>query len=166
MFIKADGGSGVEDDGNIPDEKLSVGVADPQFWLCNIAHDGNNFVAKVWLLVSKRFEKLKQKGRKFVKWWNAIFQWRQRDFTLNGNPINTTTWSITSGRVTYIFVCNLTIIGSNNVLSPDRRQAIIWTNAGILLIGPFGTSFSEIVIEMLTFSFKKMRLKVLSAKLR
>ena len=27
-----------------------------------------------------------------------------------------------------------------------RRQAIIWTNAGILLIGPLGTNFSEILI--------------------
>ena len=44
------------------------------------------------------------------------------------------------GRVTHICVGNLAIIGSDNGLSPDRRQAIIWTNAGILLIGPFGTS--------------------------
>ena len=48
------------------------------------------------------------------------------------------------GRVTYIFVGNLTIIGPDNGLSPGRRQAIIWTNAGILLIGPWGTHFSEI----------------------
>ena len=46
------------------------------------------------------------------------------------------------------------------------RQAIIWTNAGLLLIGPFGTNFSEILIEILAFSFKKMRLKVSSAKRR
>ena len=38
--------------------------------------------------------------------------------------------------------------------------------AGILLIGPLGTNFSEILIEILTFSFKKMRLKVSSAKWR
>ena len=48
------------------------------------------------------------------------------------------------GRVTHICVRKLTIIGSENGLSPDRRQAIIWTNAGILLIGPLGTNFSEI----------------------
>ena len=36
------------------------------------------------------------------------------------------------GRVTHIRVGNLTIIGSNNSLSPSRRQAIIWSNAGIL----------------------------------
>ena len=70
------------------------------------------------------------------------------------------------GRVTHICVSKLTIIGSDNGLSPDRRQAIIWTNAGILLIGPLGTNFSEISIEILTFSIKKMRLKVSSAKRR
>ena len=70
------------------------------------------------------------------------------------------------GRVTHICVSKLTIIGSDNGLSPGRRQAIIWTNAGILLIGPLGTNFSEILIAILTFSFKKMHLKVSSAKWR
>ena len=31
---------------------------------------------------------------------------------------------------------NYTINGSDNGLSPGRRHAIIWTNAGLLLIGP------------------------------
>ena len=70
------------------------------------------------------------------------------------------------GRVTHTCVSKLTIIGSDNGLSPVRRQAIIWTNAGLLLIGPLGTNFSEILIEILTFSFTKMRLKVSSAKRR
>ena len=70
------------------------------------------------------------------------------------------------GRVTDISVSKLTVIGSDNGLSPDRRQAIIWTNAGSLLIGPLGTNFSETLIEILTFSVKKMRLKVSSAKRR
>ena len=52
------------------------------------------------------------------------------------------------GRVTHIYVSDLTIIGSDNGLSPGRRQAIIWTNAGILLIGPLGTTFSDILIEI------------------
>ena len=69
-------------------------------------------------------------------------------------------------RVAHICVGKLTIIGSDNGLSPDRRKAIIWTNDGILLIGPLGTNFSEILIEILTFSFKKMCLKVSSAKRR
>ena len=63
------------------------------------------------------------------------------------------------GRVTHICVGKHTIIVSDNGLSPGRRQAIIWTNAGILLIGPLWTNFSEILIEILTFSFAKMRLK-------
>ena len=70
------------------------------------------------------------------------------------------------GRVTHICVSILTIIGSDNGLSPGRRQAIIWTNAGILLIGPLGTNFSEILIKIHTFSFKKMWLKVSTAKWR
>ena len=70
------------------------------------------------------------------------------------------------GRVTHICVGNLTIIGSDNGLSPGRRQAITWTNVGILLIGPIGTNFSEMLIAIHTFSFKKMHLKMSSAKLR
>ena len=64
----------------------------------------------------------------------------------------------------HICVSRLTITGSDNGLSPGRRQAIMWTNAGILLIGPLGTNFSENLIEILTFSFTKIRLKVSSAK--
>ena len=63
-------------------------------------------------------------------------------------------------------VGNLAIIGSDNGLSPYRRQAIIWTSAGILLIGPSGTNFSEILIEIHTFSSKKMLLKMSSGKWR
>ena len=43
-------------------------------------------------------------------------------------------------------VNKLTIIGSDNGLSPGRRQAIIWTNDGMLLIGPLRTNFTEILI--------------------
>ena len=68
------------------------------------------------------------------------------------------------GRATHICVGKLTIIGSDNGLSPGRRQAIIWTNAGILLIGPLGTNFNEMLIEIYTFSFKKIHLKMSSAK--
>ena len=68
------------------------------------------------------------------------------------------------GRVTLILVSKLTIIGSNNGLSPCRRQAIIWTNAKILLIRPLRTKFSEILIAIHTFSFKKMHLKMSPAK--
>ena len=70
------------------------------------------------------------------------------------------------GRVTHICVTKIISIGSDNGLSPVRRQAIIWTNAGILLIWPLGTIFSEILIEIHIFSFKKMGMKILSARWR
>ena len=55
------------------------------------------------------------------------------------------------GRVTHICGSKLTIIGSDDGLSPGWRQAIIWTNGGILLIRTFRTHFSEIISEILTF---------------
>ena len=64
------------------------------------------------------------------------------------------------GQVTHTCVSKLTIIGSNNGLSPGRRQAIIWTNAGILLIRPIETNFSEILLKIHTFSLKKSYLKM------
>ena len=60
--------------------------------------------------------------------------------------------------MTHICNSDLTIIGSDNGLSPGRRQAIIWTNAEIVLIGPLGTNFNEILFEIWNFSFKKMQL--------
>ena len=42
---------------------------------------------------------------------------------------------------------NWVSIGSDNDLSPIRRQAIILTNAGLLSIGPLGTNFTEIRLE-------------------
>ena len=82
---------------------------------------------------------------------------------LNKRYINALThW----GRVTHICVSKLTIIGSDDGLSPGRRQAITWTNAGILLIGPLGTNFNELSIGIQTCSFKKMHLKISSGKWR
>ena len=68
--------------------------------------------------------------------------------------------------MTHICVGKLSINGSDNGLSPDRREAIIWTNGGILLIGTLGTNFNEISIGIQIFSFKKMRLNMSSAKWR
>ena len=70
------------------------------------------------------------------------------------------------GRVTHICVNKVTIIGSDNGLSPGRRQAIIWTNAGLLLIGPLETNFTETLINIQTFSFRKMHLKMSPGKWR
>ena len=57
------------------------------------------------------------------------------------------------GRVTHICVGYLTTIGSGNGLAPCRHQAIIWPYTGIWLIGPSGTNFSEILIEIHTFFY-------------
>ena len=61
---------------------------------------------------------------------------------------NLTHW----GRMTHISVSKLNIIGSDNGMSPDRRQTIIWTNGDLLLIRPFGTNFNEIYDNCSLFS--------------
>ena len=66
----------------------------------------------------------------------------------------------------HIYVGNLTIIASDNGLAPGWCQAIIWTNAGILLIRPLGINFSEILIKIHTFSFYETHLKMSSVKRR
>ena len=68
--------------------------------------------------------------------------------------------------MTHICVGKLIIIGSDNGLSPDRRQAIIWTNARLLSIGPLRTYFNENLIKIQQFSLKKMPVKTSSAKYR
>ena len=69
-------------------------------------------------------------------------------------------------RVTHICVGNLINIAPDNGSAPGRRQAIIWTNAGISLIRPLGTNLSEILIEIYSFSFNEMHLKMSSPKRR
>ena len=70
------------------------------------------------------------------------------------------------GWVTHVCVSKLTIFGSDKGLLAGRRQAAIWTNAGILFTGPLGTNFDEILIEIHTFSLKKIDLKMLSGQWR
>ena len=66
--------------------------------------------------------------------------------------------------MTHICVSKSTIIGSDIGLSPGRRQVITQTNTGILLIGTSGANFSETLNEPHALSFKKMHLKMSSAK--
>ena len=119
------------------------------------------------LLSESRYRGPKPASKQF----RAVDRYR-RDNTANSNrlsifqPIPNRVCSTHWGRVTHICVGKLTTIGSDNGLSPGRRQAIIWTIAGILLIGPLGTNFSKILIGIQTFSFKKMHLKMSSAKWR
>ena len=78
--------------------------------------------------------------------------------------ISVTHWLTHWGRVTHICVIKLIIIGSEIGLSPGRRQAIFWTNDGLLLIRNLGTNFSEILGKIHSYSLKKMHLKMSSAK--
>ena len=95
----------------------------------------------------------------YVDWYEMfhiwISVWLKLDFSLV-----LTHW----GLMTHVCISKLTNIGSDNGLSPGWCQAIIWTNAGILFIGILGTNFSEILSEIHVFSFKRMHLKMLSAK--
>ena len=68
-------------------------------------------------------------------------------------------WLTHWGWLTHMCIGNLAIIGSHNGLSPGQCQAIVRINAGILLIGPFGTNVSEISIEVHTFSMIEMHIK-------
>ena len=70
------------------------------------------------------------------------------------------------GRLTHICVSKLTIIGSDNGLSPGRREAIIRTNAGIALMRPLRTNFNDILIAICRFSFKEIHFKMWSGKWR
>ena len=70
------------------------------------------------------------------------------------------------GRVTRIWASQHTTIVSYNGLSPVRRQAIIWTNYGILLIRFLGTNFIEVLIEVHGFPFNDMHLKMSCVKRR
>ena len=58
----------------------------------------------------------------------------------------------------HICVSKPTIIGSDNGLAPTRRQAIIWTNGGLLSIGSLGTNLGEILIEILHIFIEKKRI--------
>ena len=87
---------------------------------------------------------------------------RRRYICCHADIYSITHW----GRVTHICVGKLTIVSSDNGLSPGRRQAIIWTNAGILVIGHLRTNFSEMLIEIHTFLLKKIDFKMSSGKWR
>ena len=69
------------------------------------------------------------------------------------------TWTH-GGQVTHICVSKLTIIGSDKGLLSGQCQTIIWMNAGILLIRPLAKNLNEILIEIHTFSFKKILWKM------
>ena len=96
--------------------------------------------------------------------WQVIYCGKQGSKSLRvPKSIHNTNDILTHwGRVTHICVSKLTIIASDNGLSPGWRQAIIWTNDGIL----YWILKNKLLIKILTFSFKKMHLKIPSATWR
>ena len=115
---------------------------------CYVLHFLNNYIVSLkFYLKCKSFH-----SRKCI--WSCLLQ----------NGIHFLSALTHWGRVTHICVGKLTTIASDDGLAPSSRQAIIWTNDGILLIGPSGTNFSDrpISIKIHIFSFKKMHLKMWS----
>ena len=66
----------------------------------------------------------------------VAIQWRS---TWNCSPLK---WHVI---VMHVCINNLTVIGSDNGLSPARHQDIIWIKAGILLTQTLGINYSEIL---------------------
>ena len=132
--------------------------------------DQENFMDSLWYLISSWSQATSymlyaifRKIKWLISFGTGVFENRfgkvklnLHDYIQQKGMAYLTHW----GQVTHICVRKLTTIGSDNGLSPGRRQAIIWTNAGILLIGPPGTNFSGIFIEIHTFSLKEMHLKI------
>ena len=107
-----------------------------------------------WETINPRYQVIQKPGAKQILYTNYFRHFSGKE---SGLARKETKW----GRVTHICVGKLNTIGSQNGLSPGRRQAIIWTDAGILLIGPLGTHFSEILIEIHAISFMKMQENVI-----
>ena len=131
--------------------------------ICVIVTNPYLHIAMVFLLCLciNRCTCIRYKGETQLTFYPSRKYAHHKTTTVNGTLI-LTHWD----RVTHICVSKLTIIGSDNGLSPGRRQSIIWTNAGILLIRTLGTNFSEILGKIHSFSFSKMHLKMSSAKWR
>ena len=133
-----------------------------------LTHQDLNRKANIWQMTYLKALSWKKTIVLWFKFHESLFLWVH--LTISKHRFGS--WYVTEqvsthwGRVTHICVNKLTIIGSDNGLSPGRRQAIIWTNDGILLIRTFRTHISEIVSEIHTFSFKKMHFKMSSGKWR
>ena len=98
--------------------------------------------------------------------WCQVNTWTNDDYMLRHHTASLGHHYLTHwGQMMHICVRKLTIIGSDNGLSPGLHQAIIWTNARIFLIGHLVTNFKEISSRIHSFSFKKIHLKMSSGKL-
>ena len=96
----------------------------------------------------------RQSGKKQTK-SGPQFSWKHQADLMP----ETTTGGINSSPPSGTCVSELDSIGSDNGLLPVWHQAITWTNADLLSIGPLGTKFSELWFKIHDFSFMKMHLK-------
>ena len=135
------------------------------YWLQqNFTHDmtakllwnAQNFVAIWWPGTELQPNEI---SNKFELWVNKLYSEIETGLlTTDGNyqcHSHSDFRLLNSLRPSDVCVSKLTITDSKNGLSPGQCQAIIWTNAGILLIWPLGTNFREILIKIHTFSLKK-----------
>ena len=106
---------------------------------CLYQHQGIGVTKDTLLHKLKHFLKFIAENASVIN-WHVICTYENESY--NYKSIILTVELLTHwGRVTHFCVGNLTIIGSDNGFPPGRRQAIIWTNARILLIGHLGTNF-------------------------
>ena len=122
---------------------------------------------------------------RFTFYLTNIYAWHRGPFLTAMNMYHIQMWNDMVSRKSYNPICpmihyfDIRILNAQSnlhvrlhkcvskpALAPDRCHAIIWTNAGILLIGPLGTNISEIIIEIHTFTFKKMHFETSSGKWR
>ena len=140
------------------------------FTLYSLWHHNDMETVCKFLALSERTRGLFDIKMQSLEWKSALYKDNLATILhfYNDNPyIPKTVFILTHwGRVTHICVGKLIIIGSDNGLSPDRRQAIIWTNAPLLSIGPLRTYFNENLIKIQQFPLKKMHVKMSSVKWR
>ena len=99
-------------------------------------------------------------GTRCEKYMQYVIIWSEIAYCM----VTLTHW----GRVMHICISKLARSSLVQIMAWHLlgAQAIIWTNAGIFLIGSLGTNFLENLIKIHTFSFKKMHLKMLFVKWR
>ena len=101
----------------------SISERDMSRWIlvhfCQIHHHPRNFITP--------FLSEMRPHIKHLTIWDP-FEYRIKRLTIRLRKVSLTHWT----RVMHISVDKLTIIGSDNGLSPGRRHVIIWTSAGML----------------------------------
>ena len=138
----------------------------PAKWPFSVGHSGLNlyYVMSKHIIFKDKYDFNSYTGelQLFADWGNML-QPLMTAAQRNSHVCKYLTSLTHCGRATQICVGNLTIIGSDNGLSPGWRQDIIWISVGLLLMGPLRAYFSVISTNIQQFSLRKMQLKMTSA---